>query len=68
MYRIIDTSCAVAIDLSVVVGLCVASTFPHELLMLPPSALMQLYCCTAVVKVHAAHSEKGHIHERTYNG
>ena len=52
-YRIINTTCAVAVDLSVVVGLCVS------LLMLSSCALLQLYYCTTVVNVDAVPSEKG---------
>ena len=38
--------------------MCVPTTRLHEVLILPPCTLLQLYCCTTVDDVHAAHSQK----------
>ena len=38
-------------------AVCVPTTC-HEVLILPPCTLLQLYCCTTVDDIHAAHSQK----------
>ena len=64
VYRKIHTSCADAVDLPLVVGICVFVLPAHMSCcdVVPVCTLaapLLARCCTTVVNVHAAHWEKG---------